>query len=899
MDMKRLFSVLIIISSLFVAQTVEAKSRLHVIEQTCEGLRDPLCIDTATPRLSWKLASTRQGDSQTAYEIEAASTIDLLLMGEPDLWRSGKVKSENSILVAYGGRKLSPRDMVYWRVRPYDVKGKPGDWSEIARFGVGFVDGAQMEGKYIALSRENAERRAPIFRKKINIKGDGSIVAYVNSLGYHELYVNGQKADQHVLQPAVSQLTKRSLIVGYDITSLLHAGENDIVVWAGQGWYKETLFKNALEGPLVKVEIAQEQGDVWRPIASTDATWDAADSGYRDLGTWNAWQYFGEKVDGRILPATMNAADLDKVNFSKAIEIDVEGIEATPQMFPGNAIIAQLKPKTVEKRADGTWLVDLGRVITGWFQITMNGLEAGSEVRMDYADAIDEKGELISQDEYDIYIAAGKGEETFTNKFNHHAYRYVVVKGVEDIASVEGLQISGDYEQTSTFQCSDRDLNTVHDLIHYTLRCLMFSGYMVDCPHIERMGYGGDGNSSTLTVQTMYDALPTYKNWMQAWRDVIHPDGGLPHVAPEYRCGGGPYWNSFIIKAPWNTYLNYSDPSLLADTYDSMCRWLDFVKSHSTDGLLRPWPDTDYRAWYLGDWIAPQGIDVTDKASVDMVNNCCISECLDKMTAIATLLGKTSDSRRFAEWRRSLNDRIHAEFYHPEDSTYASRVPIDIAYALVAGVVPENLRQAVSDKLERLSRGKYNSHIAVGLTGVPIFTEWAVDEHKADLMADILRQHDAPGYLYMVDHGATATWEYWTGRRSYVHNCFNGIGSWFYNALAGINNDKTIKRKDDNSTLYTLHSQLYTPTYTISPQLAKGIDWVKSTRETPYGQIAVEWHRTGTTATFDIEIPVGLKVAFSSQDVKRITHVNGKRHKADVQLLILHSGKHRITVELQ
>ena len=131
MDMKRLFSVLIIISSLFVVQTVEAKSRLHVIEQTCEGLRDPLCIDTATPRLSWKLASTRQGDSQTAYEIEAASTIDLLLMGEPDLWRSGKVKSENSILVAYGGRQLRPRDMVYWRVRPYDVKGKPGDWSEI------------------------------------------------------------------------------------------------------------------------------------------------------------------------------------------------------------------------------------------------------------------------------------------------------------------------------------------------------------------------------------------------------------------------------------------------------------------------------------------------------------------------------------------------------------------------------------------------------------------------------------------------------------------------------------------------------------------------------------------------------------------------------------------------
>ena len=27
--------------------------------------------------------------------------------------------------------------------------------------------------------------------------------------------------------------------------------------------------------------------------------------------------------------------------------------------------------------------------------------------------------------------------------------------------------------------------------------------------------------------------------------------------------------------------------------------------------------------------------------------------------------------------------------------------------------------------------------------------------------------------------------------RSHIHNCFNGIGSWFYQALAGINPDET------------------------------------------------------------------------------------------------------------
>ncbi len=877
--MKRILLIIVIIAACLAGEKAMAASRLHVIDLTCENLHNPLGIDTATPRLSWKLASSRQGDCQTAYEIEVASSEALLTAGEADMWRSGRVASAQSVLVAYGGKALHPRDVAYWRVRPYDVKGKPGEWSEVALFGVGFVEGTQMEGRYIAMSAENPDRKAPIFRKKINVSGDGMAVAYVNSLGYHELYVNGVKAGQHVLQPAVSQLTKRSLIVAYDISSLLREGENDIAVWAGQGWYKKTLFKNAVDGPLVKMEIAQQRGGVWQTIASTDATWDVSDSGYRDLGTWNAWEFFGEKVDGRLMPQTLTAGDLDKLTYTKAVEIAVSGMTATQQMFPGNAVIARLKPKSIVKTGEKKWLVDIGRVITGWFEMTMSGLESGSEVRMDYADGMDEEGKLYSQEEYDIYVAAGNGTETFCNKFNHHAYRFVTVSGVDDIESVTGIQMSGDYESTSTFECSDNDINAVHDLINYTLRCLAFSGYMVDCPHIERMGYGGDGNSSTLTLQTMYDALPTYKNWMQAWRDVIHPDGGLPHVAPEYRCGGGPYWNSFIIKAPWNTFVNYGDKSFIADTYEAMCRWLDFVKAHSSDGLLRPWPDTDYRAWYLGDWIAPDGIDVTDRQSVDMVNNCCVSECLQKMSSIAHLLGKDADSRRFEAWRKDLNERIHAEFYHPEDSTYASRVPIDISYALVAGVVPENLRQAVSDKLDRLSRGKYNSHIAVGLTGVPVFTQWAVDERKVDLMTDILRQHDYPSYLYMVDHGATATWEYWRGRRSYVHNCFNGIGSWFYNALAGINSEVNA----DGVAVMT-----------ISPQLAKGIDWVKSTRETPYGQVAVEWQRNGDAVVFNIETPVGMTVRFTCPEVKRIVKIDGKKQNAANAELQLKSGKHRI-----
>ena len=113
-------------------------------------------------------------------------------------------------------------------------------------------------------------------------------------------------------------------------------------------------------------------------------------------------------------------------------------------------------------------------------------------------------------------------------------------------------------------------------MIWYTLQCLSLGGDLVDCPHLERLGYGGDGNASTLTAQTMFNLSPLYNNWLQAWADVIRDDGGMPHTAPNpYPAGGGPYWCGFIITATWNTFLNYGDTLLLQKYYPVMQKWLD------------------------------------------------------------------------------------------------------------------------------------------------------------------------------------------------------------------------------------------------------------------------------------------------------------------------------------
>ena len=60
---------------------------------------------------------------------------------------------------------------------------------------------------------------------------------------------------------------------------------------------------------------------------------------------------------------------------------------------------------------------------------------------------------------------------------------------------------------------------------------------------------------------------------------------------------------------------------------------------------------------------------------------------------------------------------------------------------------------------------QHKGHIAVGLVGVPILTEWAIRNREVDFLYQMLKKRDYPGYLYMIDNGATATWEYWSGER--------------------------------------------------------------------------------------------------------------------------------------
>ncbi|MDD4190948.1 MAG: family 78 glycoside hydrolase catalytic domain [Mangrovibacterium sp.] len=875
---------------LFVAACTQ-KADLHVTNLRCEHLENALGINRVTPRFNWKVRSHKNGTEQKAFQLLVASDRSLLVPDKADLWNTGKVESASCVLVPYQGTALSPGSVAYWKVRIWDEADRVSDWGPVAEFSIGLLNADDWHASYIGYPTEAGYAECPQLMKSFRLDDPGGrVLAHVNSLGYHEVYVNGQKAGNGVLSPAVSQFDKRSQVLTYDVTPLIKKGQNDLMVWLGSGWYTEGLPGVVSNGPLVKAQLEKTSGSQREIILVTDSTWTGRRSGYTRHGNWRPHQFGGEIVDGLLAQHDLSVQSPDGRSWAPVSVVEVPDHEVTPQMVEPNRITEIIKPAAIRQLAKDTFLIDMGKSLTGWTEIRFPGLQKSQEITLEYCDHLDGDGEFVNQKQTDRYVAAGEGTEIFKNKFNYHGYRYIRMTGLSEAPSdesVTGYLIHTGYEPASGFECSDPELNKIHDMVFYTLRCLSLGGDLVDCPQIERLGYGGDGNASTVTAQTMFNLAPLYANWLQAWADCIRDDGGMPHTAPNpYPAGGGPYWCGFIITASWNTYLHYGDSLILQQYYPVMQKWLGYVDHYSSEGLLTPWPETDYRGWYLGDWATPDGVDQKAEASVGLVNNCFVTVCYDKMAGIALVLGKTDDAARYSAKRDKLRELIHGAYFDATKNSYGTGTQIDLAYPMLAGVVPEDLKKAVTQSLVHETEVNRNGHLSTGLVGIPVLTEWAVENQAAGLMYSMLKKKDYPGYLYMIENDATTTWEHWNGHRSRIHNCYNGIGSWFYQAIGGI-------RQAEDGIAYR---KVF-----IQPQVPTGVTWAKTFKETPYGTLKVDWELPGQFMVLNVEVPVGMDAGVVVPEGVKTYTMNGKdyeRTSDEPEVVELKSGKTHIRYSL-
>jgi alpha-L-rhamnosidase len=281
---------------------------IHIVKTTCELNETPLALHTQSPRLGWEMASSVNGDLQTAYEVLVASTPEKINANSGDVWSTGKVVSGNSQFITYGGHELKSGRRYFWKVRVWDAKGKPSAWSKLSHFDMGLMSAADWDAQWIgAIRRADAnlpigrkfhkygmpkaqramwDSLAPLAKASIVLRKEFGVdkktvqraMVYVAGLGQYELSLNGRKVGNSEFAPLWSDYDKTVYYNAYDVTASLKSGANALGVLLGNGMYNVTgnryiKFWGSFGPPTLKLKLVLEYADGAVHNIVSDQSW--------------------------------------------------------------------------------------------------------------------------------------------------------------------------------------------------------------------------------------------------------------------------------------------------------------------------------------------------------------------------------------------------------------------------------------------------------------------------------------------------------------------------------------------------------------------------------------------------------------------------------------------------
>jgi len=278
----------------FSANVFAAKPILY--DLTTEYQTNPLSIDMLAPRFSWKISSSDQGVMQNAYEIRVS---DKPVIKNGNIWHSGKVATDASILIPYGGLPLESKKRYYWQVRVWDNKGNASDWSAVNFWEMGLLSTADWKASWIHHPQGSQSKSSPLFRKSFQTtKKIKSAKLYITSHGLYETYINGNRIGEFYFTPGWTSYHKRLQYQVYDVSQEIKSGNNQLSVMLGDGWYRGNLMSgNAFYGNdlalLAQLEITYQDGKI--DLIKTDNSWKTSLDGAITMSDI----YNGERYDAR------------------------------------------------------------------------------------------------------------------------------------------------------------------------------------------------------------------------------------------------------------------------------------------------------------------------------------------------------------------------------------------------------------------------------------------------------------------------------------------------------------------------------------------------------------------------------------------------------------------------
>ena len=217
------------------------------------------------------------------------------------------------------------------------------------------------------------------------------------------------------------------------------------------------------------------------------------------------------------------------------------------------------------------------------------------------------------------------------------------------------------------------------------------------------------------------------------------------------------------------------------------------------------------------------------------------------MANIAEVLGKDADVEKYRTLAENIKKAFCDEFVSANGRLAGDT---QTAYLLALGfdLIPEALQGRVVENLV-LSLERRDWKLSTGFLGTPLLCSVLTKFGRTDIAYRLLLQKEYPSWLYPVLQGATTMWERWnswtkedgfgnTGMNSFNHCACGAVGEWMATTVGGISFAEPGYKK-----------------VRIAPIPGEGITWAKTSYESPYGKISVDWKTEGSAFELNFTVP--------------------------------------------